>query len=581
MKTHVPVDEDWKYLSYMVFDAPEYKGGFETRLKYCKKILKGCATAQVVGMCKCKGKEHLFEKLEDVEQGGGEGLMLRKPNSDYENRRSSHLLKVKTFFDEEGIVVGHKPGSGRNQNRMGALFIQTPDGREFKVGTGFNDQQRNKPPKKGTVITYRYQELSNSGHPRFPSFIGERIDLEWADYCKSYTPPKKNMPGPLKRKHTILFDEAPVIREDDEEEAQSKEDLVKNVQQRLAKASQSFIADEMDSDVEEEESGDKPACRYGASCFRTNAAHLASYSHPPKKPATAEDASKAVGKKRGRDDDQPGDGDAAPDQKKVKQDDEEEAKADDIMDEDEDEAPAGGDVLSAPVSPSRRKVSPSSDKIPCKWGAKCFDQSKAHLRRFSHPVVAVMKEAAEEEADEEGSTAPLDVPAAVSEQMDVENQEEEDEVADVKQEVKQIVTRFYLVENCAPSSSAQGEGDDEGDERDMEIENEIELLLDQDLTLGRGTHSFLSDTRLSRRQLRVIARSVPTPSYATSINEMTCLEVEPLGLNYCLLRKSGAATFSTKLTKGHLYHIGNGDQIALLPDQSISVTVQFRHSFTC
>jgi DNA ligase-1 len=28
----------------------------------------------------------------------------------------------------------------------------------------------------GALITFRYQELSNGGVPRFPSFIGERFD---------------------------------------------------------------------------------------------------------------------------------------------------------------------------------------------------------------------------------------------------------------------------------------------------------------------------------------------------------------------------------------------------------------------
>ncbi len=35
---------------------------------------------------------------------------------------------------------------------------------------------RNAPPALGAVITFRYQELSDGGVPRFPSYIGERID---------------------------------------------------------------------------------------------------------------------------------------------------------------------------------------------------------------------------------------------------------------------------------------------------------------------------------------------------------------------------------------------------------------------
>ncbi len=35
------------------------------------------------------------------------------------------------------------------------------------------DADRNKPPKKGTIITYKFQEYSKSGSPRFPTYIGQ------------------------------------------------------------------------------------------------------------------------------------------------------------------------------------------------------------------------------------------------------------------------------------------------------------------------------------------------------------------------------------------------------------------------
>jgi len=50
---------------------------------------------------------------------------------------------------------------------MGALSVKLPNGVTFSIGTGFTDKQRKKPPKIGTVITFKYQELSDSGHPRY------------------------------------------------------------------------------------------------------------------------------------------------------------------------------------------------------------------------------------------------------------------------------------------------------------------------------------------------------------------------------------------------------------------------------
>ena len=40
------------------------------------------------------------------------------------------------------------------------------NGVEFKIGTGFSDDQRRKPPKIGSIVTFKYQELSNVGNPR-------------------------------------------------------------------------------------------------------------------------------------------------------------------------------------------------------------------------------------------------------------------------------------------------------------------------------------------------------------------------------------------------------------------------------
>jgi DNA ligase 1 len=46
----------------------------------------------------------------------------------------------------------------------------------FNVGTGLSDKQRKNPPKIGSIIVYRFQELTKDSVPRFPSFIGEAFD---------------------------------------------------------------------------------------------------------------------------------------------------------------------------------------------------------------------------------------------------------------------------------------------------------------------------------------------------------------------------------------------------------------------
>ncbi|KAE8191182.1 hypothetical protein CF336_g4978, partial [Tilletia laevis] len=125
---------------------------------------------------KCTSRDHLLEELTKVEAVGGEGLMLRKAGSQYDHRRSRSLLKVKTFYDAEAIVISIEQGEGKNSGRMGALGCQMENGARFKVGTGFTDSHRNNPPPVGSIITYKFQELSQDGIPRFPVFKGIAAD---------------------------------------------------------------------------------------------------------------------------------------------------------------------------------------------------------------------------------------------------------------------------------------------------------------------------------------------------------------------------------------------------------------------
>lgn len=168
--------DHWKQVRLLLFDAPEEKGEFEARLKFLKRKVSPKKTphVEVLEHHRCEGLKHLQKELARIESLGGEGLMLREPGSVYEVGRSSTLLKVKTFHDAEATVLDHQPGKGRHKGRLGALVVQLEDGTEFSVGTGFSDAQREDPPPVGSTITFRYQELSDGGVPRFPSFIRTR-----------------------------------------------------------------------------------------------------------------------------------------------------------------------------------------------------------------------------------------------------------------------------------------------------------------------------------------------------------------------------------------------------------------------
>ncbi|MDF2693181.1 MAG: ligase [Labilithrix sp.] len=170
----------WKDLLFVVFDAPAHPGAFEERIEHARNVIaeRKIPYARIHEQYVCRDHDHLREELTKVEALGGEGLMARKPGSKYEVGRSSTLLKVKTFHDAEARVVAHAAGAGKHKGRLGALVVELADGTRFNVGTGFSDAERESPPAVGSIVTFRYQELSDAGVPRFPSFVGVRIDAK-------------------------------------------------------------------------------------------------------------------------------------------------------------------------------------------------------------------------------------------------------------------------------------------------------------------------------------------------------------------------------------------------------------------
>ena len=183
--------DHWKEISYLIFDAPTQEASFEERMQFLRDSLAGnkARHLRLLEHTQCRGAEHLREELTRVESLGGEGLMLREPGSRYQVGRSATLLKVKTFHDAEARVVDHQAGSGRHKGRLGALVVQLADGTQFSVGTGFSDAQRESPPAIGSTITFRYQELSDGGVPRFPSFVRASPTADVAQPLATAAPP--------------------------------------------------------------------------------------------------------------------------------------------------------------------------------------------------------------------------------------------------------------------------------------------------------------------------------------------------------------------------------------------------------
>ena len=182
----------WSEIKFHVFDVPEASGGLLGRLSELEKfILKNPQVGQnlkIIKQVKVKDNAEFEAFAEAVIANGGEGAVVREPNVPYERKRSKNALKYKKFKDAECEVTAINAGTGKYAGLMGSVTCkslgaagstqdkQIPHGVKFKVGSGFSDRNRANPPKIGSILTYKYQNLTAKGVPRFPVFLRVRED---------------------------------------------------------------------------------------------------------------------------------------------------------------------------------------------------------------------------------------------------------------------------------------------------------------------------------------------------------------------------------------------------------------------
>ena len=169
----------WRYVRFMAFDLPANPRPFAERVVRMRALIAGTDNPQLamIPQRRFATAAELDAELARVVAGGGEGLMLHRRSARYRPGRSEDLLKYKPHQDAEAQVVAHLPGRGKYQGMLGALQVRTPEGRRFRIGTGFTDAQRAAPPPLGAWVTYRYTGLTSTGLPRFARFVRLRDDM--------------------------------------------------------------------------------------------------------------------------------------------------------------------------------------------------------------------------------------------------------------------------------------------------------------------------------------------------------------------------------------------------------------------
>jgi len=246
MKTIKPITPDeyaWESVKYNVYDSPSYHKVFANRkisLTSFKKTFSGILQwlddqdadvywpkderfedtlkrlkATVLGKFAVLhtqmqldwstmiAREQVNRLLAITARLGGEGLVLRHPDSHWIPERSKQILKLKKLDDAEGLVIGCTAGretalGSKLLGKMGALILQLKNGRVLEL-SGFTDDERllteagrvhatanpgetmpiGLMPVRfplGKMVTFQYRGLTDDGIPMEARYWRDKID---------------------------------------------------------------------------------------------------------------------------------------------------------------------------------------------------------------------------------------------------------------------------------------------------------------------------------------------------------------------------------------------------------------------
>jgi len=200
------LDKKWTAIKYQVFDTPTNQP-FEERQIFLEEIIKQrCKIWEQIelpsylkkGKCPLvltkqyliKSEEQLSQYYNELVSDEAEGVMIRAPKVEYIPKRTRLILKLKP--EEEGecmIINSHKEGKGQFEGLLGSFYCRLIQNNKltdkyFYVGgmkksirINYNNKKSPEYHPEGTIITFKYTEMTPEGIPRFPRYKGIREDF--------------------------------------------------------------------------------------------------------------------------------------------------------------------------------------------------------------------------------------------------------------------------------------------------------------------------------------------------------------------------------------------------------------------
>lgn len=181
--TDADLEESKQMIQYHVYDIPSYKEKQEKRTEMLQKFSKASEYVEVVVSKLAVNEASVDMFHEQFVEAGYEGAMVRTLTNMYENKRSKQLLKMKTFQDEEFVIVGAIEGKASRAECLQSFVCVTEEGKEFNANANASvDQLKQWWIEKESLIgkkaTVKFFHRTPDGIPRFPKVLTiDRIDV--------------------------------------------------------------------------------------------------------------------------------------------------------------------------------------------------------------------------------------------------------------------------------------------------------------------------------------------------------------------------------------------------------------------
>lgn len=180
----------WDYIPYVLFTDGYAPTPYETRFEKLSMAIEGASDRiELVPHIVVESLDAAKVIFEQFLAEGKEGIILKDPKGEWEDKRSKGQIKFKGELECDLKITAMEEGTGKYSGQLGALICASSDnGIQVRVGSGLTDEQRKNLYTSeliGKIVAVKYNaRIKNKlGEESLflPIFIEVREDKDVAD----------------------------------------------------------------------------------------------------------------------------------------------------------------------------------------------------------------------------------------------------------------------------------------------------------------------------------------------------------------------------------------------------------------